>query len=329
MSYTHLNRTERDLIYRMQFQGHSQSAIARTLGRHKSTISRELRRYRNVTGHWWSPEADLKAGLARRRHVSSPKTGSKRLINSVLRLLRQRWSPMQIANHLRTIEFLNEPSMWLSHERIYQYVWDDKARGGTLYKQFRRGGKRYRKRGRNTKSLGPIKNRVFITARPKHIEQRDRVGDWEGDTMVGRLMKGYIATFVERKSRLLVARLMPNKRAATLNQAALRAFGNISKDFIHTLTLDNGSEFAHFKELEQRLKVDVYFAHPYHSWERGTNENTNGLIRQYFPKKTDFTTITPAALNAVVHKLNNRPRKTLGYRTPIDVFNEAVVALRS
>ncbi len=327
MSYTHLNRTERNVIYRMRFLNHSLSEIARTLGRHKSTISRELRRNRTFLGKWWSSQADMYAGLAQRRHLGRPKTGDRRVMRYVLQRLEQGWSPEQIAGRIRQVDFPEDPTMWISHETIYRYVWADKARGGSLFEHLRRGKKRYRKRGRNTQTRGQIRDRVSIEERPKEVEDRCRFGDWEGDTVVGKNMKGYIATFVERKSRFTVARVMKDKRAQTLNTAAFRGFAKLPSNLIRTLTVDNGKEFAGFKEIERRLSTHVYFAHPYSSWERGTNENTNGLLRQYIPKKTEITDVTPAALNAIIKRINNRPRKTLKYRTPHEVFQDAIVAL--
>jgi IS30 family transposase len=245
----------------------------------------------------------------------------------VLRQLKEGWAPEQIAGRLRHVEHPDEPALWISHESIYRYVWADKANGGKVYEYLRRGKKRYRKRGRDTQGRGQIPDRVSIDERPAEVNERQRFGDWEGDTIVGKNMKGYIATFVERKSRYTVARVMKDKRAKTLNTAALRGLAKIPPALVRTLTFDNGKEFAGFKKLEQQLSAQVYFAHPYSSWERGTNENTNGLLRQYVPKETDITTVKPATLNAIIERLNNRPRKSLNYRTPNEVLLEAIVAL--
>jgi IS30 family transposase len=168
---------------------------------------------------------------------------------------------------------------------------------------------------------GQIPDRVSIDERPKIVEEKSRMGDWEGDTVESAGKNAYIATFVDRKTKFLLAKLMPDKSAATLNHAALRAFKPIPAPRRNTLTLDNGKEFAGHKSLSQALGIDIYFAHPYHSWERGLNEHTNGLIRQYLPKKIPFNTLTQKQLDKIVDKINNRPRKVLGYLTPYEVFS--------
>lgn len=328
MSYQHLNMAERNVIYRMRYLGKSLPAIAEALGRNKGSISRELRRNVNRAGRWLPDQAHMYATGRKRQRIRRPKTGNAELMTRVAKLLEEKWSPEQIAEHLRLHAFPDDPAMWISHERIYQYIWADKARGGTLYKHLRRGVKRYHKRGNAKGSRGQIKDRVFIDDRPGIVDTRSRVGDWEGDTMVGKGRRGYLATFVERNTRRTIIRKMDNKRAETLNQAAAAGFKGIPADLIHTLTFDNGKEFARFKELEKAFDADVYFCHPYSSWEKGAIENINGLIRQFVPKETNILELTQKELNRIAEKLNNRPRKVLGYRTPNSVFQDALVALR-
>lgn len=327
MPYEHLSMSERNVIYRMRFVGKSLEAIGEALGRNKSSISRELRRNVNAEGCWWPEQADSFAIGRKRQRIRRPKTDNVELMTRVNGLLAQEWSPDQIAEHLRIHAFADDPAMWISHERIYQYIWADKARGGTLYRHLRRGVKRYRKRGSAKGSRGQIKDRVFIDDRPDIVDGRERVGDWEGDTMVGKGHRGYLATYVERLSRRTIIRKMDNKKADTLNQVTLEGFKDIPAELVHTLTFDNGKEFARFKELEQAFDANVYFCHPYSSWEKGSIENTNGLIRQYVPKGTNILELSQENLNRIAEKLNNRPRKVLGYRSPNTVFEEACVAL--
>jgi IS30 family transposase len=174
---------------------------------------------------------------------------------------------------------------------------------------------------------GQILGRISIDERPKIVDEKSRIGDWEGDTVESAGKNAYIATFVDRNAKLLLAKIMPNKMAPTLNQAAIRAFRSIAPDRRGTLTVDNGKEFAAHTALSEALSIDIYFAHPYHSWERGLNEHTNGLIRQYLPKKTPFDTLTQKQLDKIVAKINNRPRKVYrirsirGYLTPYEVFS--------
>jgi IS30 family transposase len=246
-----------------------------------------------------------------------------RLVNA---MLQEGWAPEQIAGRLRRVDHPRGRSKWISLQTIYRHIWADKATGGGLFRYLRRGGKRYLKRCGRTR--GQIVGRVSIDERPAIVDERRRMGDWEGDTIVGRQHKGLVATFVERKTGYLVARKMNDKRASSLNDAAKAALQSIPHPLIRTFTFDNGKEFAGFNELEKHFDADVYFAHPYSAWERGTNENTNGLLRQFLPKKTDFRLLTQAQLDIITQRLNNRPRKRLDYRTPCEVFKKAIVALR-
>jgi IS30 family transposase len=215
-----------------------------------------------------------------------------------------------------------DPAMRISHETIYKHVYLDKRRGGSLHTRLRPGRKRRQKRGNTTGRRGNVPNRTPIHERPKVVETQSRDGDCEGDTNIGRNQQGAVATFVDRKNLYIVANHMPNRTAEALNRVAAVAFKAIPASIRHTLTVDNGKEFSGFKAIEEALGLGVYFADPYASWQRAINENTNGLLRQYISKKTDMRDVSPEDLKAYMHKLNNRPRKKFGYRTPAEVLQE-------
>ena len=210
--------------------------------------------------------------------------------------------------------------MRVSHETIYRWIYLDASRGGTLYHHLRRRRKKRRRQGRYGSGRRFIPGRISISERPSIVDTRERFGDWEGDTMEGKKSTGYMATHVERKSRYLIAAKLTNKTAESLTLQSIKSFQRIPKRMRQTLTVDNGKEFAPFKELEDKTGLTVYFADPYSAWQRGTNENTNGLLRQYFPKGTDFKRITEECIAFAVKKLNHRPRKCLGYQSPQEVF---------
>jgi IS30 family transposase len=240
------------------------------------------------------------------------------LINDKLRL---KWSPEQISGWL-----LVEQKISLSHERIYQHVWADKASGGDLYKYLRREAKKYKARGSNGKTAsGQIKNRISIDDRPDIVDEKSRIGDWEIDTVIGRNHSGALVTIVERATMFTVSKRVKSKRAEEVTAATialLRPF----KALVHTITADNGKEFAYHEKISASLECDFYFAHPYHSWERGLNENTNGLLRQYFPKSTDFKKVSEKEVAQSVEQLNNRPRKTLAFKTPAFLMQQEMAA---
>ena len=210
--------------------------------------------------------------------------------------------------------------MRVSHETIYRWIYLDAEGGGTLYNHLRRRRKKRRRQKRYGSGRRFIPDRVSITERPGMVDSRERFGDWEGDTIEGKKSTGYIATHVERKSRYLMASKLVNKKAESLTMQSTKLFWCIPKKMRQTLTVDNGKEFSHFKEIEDKTDLTVYFADPYAAWQRGTNENTNGLLRQYVPKGTDFRKITEEDLAFAVKKLNHRPRKCLNYRSPHEVF---------
>jgi IS30 family transposase len=320
MSYTQLTRGQRYQIYGLMKEGHNQTQIAANLACHKSTISRELRRNRGLKGY--RPyQADE---LAYHRQCEAYRSRiAWQTWQQVEQLLRQDWSPQQIAGRLKL-----EQQPTISHECIYLYVYADKRRGGTLHRHLR-SQKKQRKRYSGYIRRGQIPNRTSIDKRPKIVASKGRFGDWEADTIIGARHKGGILSVVERKSKLTRLRKLATKAAAEMKDTSVALLGPLAAR-VHTITVDNGKEFCEHKQIAARLQARIYFAHPYASWERGLNENTNGLVRQYFPKKYDFARITDQKLQQVEDLLNNRPRKTLGYRTPNEVFfKQRSVALPS
>lgn len=310
MSYKQLTREQRYQIYVLLKAAHKQTQIASIIGCHKSTICRELRRNRGRKGY--RPNKAHTLAKARQGQSHQPQISSTTW-QTVEQLLRQEWSPEQIANSLRQ---LCQPTV--SHERIYRYVYNDQRQGGTLYQHLRRQ-KRRRKRYRGPARRAQFPKGLSIEQRPPIVASKARLGDWEIDTLIGAHHQGALLSCTERKSKLVLLCQLATKSARELRAACIELLGPFAP-VVHTITVDNGKEFCEYKAIAAALQTDIYFAHPYASWERGLNENTNGLIRQYFPKKHDFTAITQAEVEFVMQRLNNRPRKTLGYRTPNEVF---------
>ena len=308
--YTQLTQEERYQIHALMKAGHSFSDIARILGRSKSTISREVRRNKGLRGY--RPKQAHRLAQERRKANGSGRIPVETW-RWVDRLLRGDWSPEQISLWLA-----EEKQLPVSHEWIYQYILRDKRAGGDLHTHLRCQKPRKKRYGTYDRR-GRIPNQKSIEERPAIVEHRSRIGDWELDTIIGRNHSGVLVSLVERKSRLVLLAKVPNKTAQSVHQAILDLLGPL-EDRVYTLTADNGKEFAHHEAIAQALSADFYFAHPYASWERGLNENTNGLVRQYFPKRRDFTTITETEVRMVMDKLNNRPRKCLGMKTPNQVF---------
>ena len=320
MNYKQLAREQRYQINILKKAGHNQTYIALMIGCHKSTISRELRRNRGQKGyrHYQADELAYSRQCEAYRSRIAWDTWQE-----VERLLRQDWSPDQISAHLKQAK---EPSV--SHEWIYLYIYADKRRGGTLHRHLR-SQKKQRKRYSGYLRRGQIPNRTSIDKRPQIVASKGRFGDWEVDTIVGARHKGGILCAVERKSKLTRLRKLTTKSAAEMKDNTIEVLAPLAAR-VHTITVDNGKEFCEHELIAAGLQARIYFAHPYSSWERGLNENTNGLVRQYFPKKYEFARITDQDLQRVEDLLNNRPRKTLGYRTPNQVFfKEQFVALRS
>ena len=308
MSYTQLTREQRYQIYALKKAGHNRTAIARNLGVHKATVSRELTR--NLGERGYRPKQADQLTRARRRQRVRPRIAPPTW-QQVTDLLAQQWSPAQISGRLR---LERQPSV--SHERIYQYIYADKRAGGTLHLNLR-SQKARRKRYGSYSRRGQLPNRRSIDERPAIVESKARRGDWEADTIIGQRRQQAIVSLVDRKSKLTRLAKVERNTAELVAQAMVTQLASLT---VKTITSDNGREFAHHQQVAARLSADFFFAHPYSSWERGVNENTNGLVRQYLPKKSDFSKITDKQIEKVEERLNNRPRKTLGYKTPNEVF---------
>lgn len=327
MPGTHLTPFERVKLETLSRYDFSLTEIAKHLGRSKSTISRELRRNADRGGRYGAVTAQLRYIERRKPCRPAKKINSPELREKVEKALKETWSPEQISARL-PLEYPADATMRISHETIYTHVYKDKRDGGTLYQHLRQRHRKRRNRSHSKDRRGIIKDRVLIHERPAEVEEQSRLGDWEGDTVIGKNHQGAIATFVDRKSLYFTAAPMPDKTPDSLNEAAIRAFSGIPERMRHTLTVDNGKEFTRFKELQSAIKMPIYFAEPYRSCQRAINENTNGLLRQFLPKKTCFKGLTQEELNIYIDKLNNRPRKKLDYRTPAEVFHNLPVALR-
>ena len=234
--------------------------------------------------------------------------------------LREEWSPEQVSGWL-----LETHGLELSHERIYQHIWDDKRAGGDLYTHLRRHGRKYQRRSNGKTSRGQIKNRISIDDRPAEVDAKSRIGDWEIDTVIGKGLSYALVTIVERGTQFTFSAQLSGKSAEEVTAATIELLLPY-RAALCTIIADNGKEFAYHKQITAALGATVYFAHPYHSWERGLNENTNGLLRQYWPKCTDFKQVSQEEVTLVVIKLNNRPRKTLGYKTPAQLMQNYLAA---
>jgi IS30 family transposase len=318
MSYTQLTREQRYQIYALLKMEHNQSEIAECLGVHKSTISRELFRNRGQRGY--RPRQAHQKALSRRDHTRMRISSENwSMVEDKIRL---EWSPEQVSGWLK-----RHLAIEISHEWIYQYVLADKRVGGDLHRHLRCQKKR-RKRYGGYDRRGKLPNRVSIEQRPAIVDQRQRIGDWEVDTIVGKGHRQAIVTLTERKSRFALLRKVGRRSADLVGEAVIDLLQPFS-EHLFTITGDNGKEFADHERIAQELKTDFFFAHPFTAWERGANENMNGLVRQYIPKKREFAFIRNDELQFITDRLNHRPRKCLDYLTPSEVFLEAMVALES
>ncbi len=301
MPYQHLTLEERSMMAPMRMLGWSIRSIAAQLGRAPSTISRELRRNCDGSGAYAGYWAHCDA--------------------------QRRWSPEQIAHRVR-VDYPHATQMRISHQTIYPWLAADHRTGGSWSRYLRHHCRRRKRYGSGPRAPR-LKGRVSLAERPAIAQRRGRLGDWEGDLVVGRGQRGFVATHVDRRSRFLLAAKVSRRTATEVTVATRKLLHPLPAHVRRTLTVDNGSEWASFRCLQRTLGLQVYCAAPYAAWERGTNENTNGLLRDYFPKQTDFSTITAHRLASVVEELNNRPRKCLAYRTPAEVFARAAgVALQ-
>lgn len=329
MKYQHLTIEEREKIQLMWWKRESVRVIAEALNRSPSSISRELRRNFPPEHSVYTPRLAHERALKHRKHRDrTDRLKSKKIRSYVTFHLKKRWSPEQISGRIKI-----DIGEQISHEAIYQFVYGQVYRNGHGYlrpkcedlrsclrrKKKRRTPKGMRRCQRILKPKG-----TSIDNRPKIVEKRKRIGDWEGDSVESLDHKPGLNTVVERKIGLLLMTKLKSKTSLSTVNAMKSRFINIPNRFKRTITLDNGPENRDWKMIEKVIDIDCYFAHAYHSWERGTNENTNGLIRDYFPKKTDFSTISDEEIKYVENELNSRPRKRLGWKTPLEAWGVAL-----
>lgn len=286
----------------------------------QSTISRELNRnitYVRTKFGSWQYKPDYAQAKAERRHKEKNKKIklTEEPANFIREKLLQKWSPDQISGYAKKHQLFSIGKEW-----IYQFILRDKEKGGKLYLNLRHQNKKYRKRYGSPKRTGPIKNRHFIDERPKIVDEKGRIGDWEIDTIIGKQQKQAVISIVERLSKKTILRKVSKRTANYVATATIESLKKFSTSVL-SITADNGSEFAYHEKISKELNADFYFAHPYSSWERGLNENTNGLIRQYLKKGSSFSEVNDNDLDVIMNALNNRPRKSLGYSTPNEIFN--------
>lgn len=313
-TYRQLTPGERYALSALRKQGSSQAEIARSLGRHRSTISREVRRNsRDGTGRVYRPGIADEYACWRR----SRSRRNQRFVDEdwalVLDRLKQQWSPEQISGRLK-----RDGTLRISHETIYRHIWRDKRRGGTRYKLLRQAGKKRRKRYGAYDSRGRLAGKRHISERPSAVEHRTQVGHWEIDTVLGA-GRPCVVTLVERTAGYVMIGKLRARSVTELNRAAIQLITSAPLP-VRTITADNGTEFHGYNDIEAATGVRFYFATPHHSWERGTSENTNGLIRQYLPKRKSMARVSHAHCDHIAGKLNSRPRKRLDFLTPSEVI---------
>ncbi len=313
----HLQVTDRLQIETLLAAGHAQRFIASQLGRSESVISNEIKR-NSQQGKYCHHIAQGMAHSRRSDSKESKFTEDNWMV--IKTLLELKWSPEQISGWLK-----DNPKAYgfrISDQSIYEYITSDRASGGKLYEHLRRGGRPYKNGGRRV-YRGKIKGRIDISLRPEIIGKRLRIGDWEVDSVIGKMNQSSIVTIVERVSRYTAIIKVSSKESDTVCNAIIERMSTNGLP-VYSITGDNGTEFAGHKKIADALGIEFYFTHPYSSWEKGANENTNGLIRQYFPKGTDFGMISESMLKKVEDALNNRPRKTLNYKTPKQIMGVLV-----
>ena len=312
--YRQLTPGERYELSALRKQGFRPAEIARALGRHRSTITREIHRNCCGDGAYRPATADdfarWRRSRSRRNQRFTPADWSL-----VLSRLREHWSPEQIAGRFRRTRVLS-----ISHESIYRYIWADWGAGGTLYLHLRRAQKQRWKRYRSYDRRGRLTGKRPISERPPGAQNRSRIGHLEGDTVVGSSDQHSVLTLVDRRTGYLLIGKLEARNAALTARRAISLIRNAPSP-VRTVTVDNGTEFHSYKDIEAATGTRFYFATPHHSWERGTSENTNGLIRQYLPKRHSMAHLTQRACNRLANHLNNRPRKRLDYLTPLECYD--------
>lgn len=314
MTYHQITSEERYILATLRKQGFNQAEIARELGRHRSTIGRELKRNSARFDGCYRPSKAIERTAGRRARSRRNQRFTRTDLRRVEAQLRELWSPEQICGRLRG-------SLFISHETIYRHIWRDRFLGGSLHTYLRGARKQRRKRYGAYDSRGRLAGKKHISERPLAAEQRSEIDHWEIDTVIGKGEYHCLVTVVDRKTGYLVIGKLRARTKEHTNHRTLRLMRRHPQQF-KTITADNGTEFHDYAQLEHATGVAFYFATPHHSWERGTNENTNGLIRQYVPKGTSMAKLSQQRCDAIAQALNDRPRKRLGFKTPRECFNE-------
>lgn len=317
MKYHQITQEERYQIYALKKEGLSQTAIAKNLSRDKGTISRELKRNKGLRGYRPKQAQEMSENRELKKHKK--RRLNRKNIAYIKEKIKLYWSPEQISGRM----VLDGIEPVVSHETIYQYLMKDKKEGGELYKYLRHKNKVYKKRYGSSDKRGEIANKRSIEERPAIVEDKSRSGDVEIDLVIGKKHKQALVTVVDRKSKFTLIQKVSSKKAEEVKEALISMLKPFKAN-IYTITSDNGKEFSKHEAVAKALHADFYFCHPYSSWERGLNENTNGLIRQFFPKGSEFTSITDEEVLAVQNNLNFRPRKSLGFKTPHEVFHATI-----
>ena len=323
----HITSEERHTISHLLGQGQSINTIAKQLSRAPSTISRELKRNRDMRNGDYRHELAHRKAQKRKDDKARRESYTSEIQAYVEEKLKLKYSPEQIVGTAKS-----DGVPCVSHETIYVKIWKNKHQGGDLYEDLRNQGKRYRKRGAAKDSRGKIPNRQDIDKRPNIVEERERLGDLEVDLVIGSGHQGVLLTINDRVTGMVMIEQLYGKHAEGVSDAIIKRLLPF-KDHIHTITSDNGKEFAEHEKVAQALEIDFYFAKPYHSWQRGSNENLNGLIRQYIPKEQNISLLTPQFISEVEKALNNRPRKRHQFLSPQNIhdklINQHAVALVS
>jgi len=317
MKYKQLTLSKRYHISTLIKEGYKQKEIAKEIGVHPSTICREFKKYRSdKNSEYKAEESHIQTKI---KHIKKPKR--KAMNNQIEKYVKQKlkedWSPEQLVGRMK-----KDTKLTISHETIYKFIYKNKENGGLLYKHLRHRNKKYHDRSNKYKKRSIIPNRISIDQRSKIVDKKTRIGDWEIDTVIGKDHKGAILTIVCKASKFLLIKNLGSKHADITRDATIDLLQPL-KEITHTVTADNGTEFTYHEEVSQALDLKYYFCDPYSSWQRGLNEHTNGLIRQYIPKKSSFENISQEEIVTIANKINHRPRKSLGYKTPFEVFMKA------
>lgn len=325
MSYYHFKPEQRNELAALLRAGLKQNKIAALLGKTGSAVSQELKR--NPASTQTNYDAKSAKENAKKKRINANQRfrkieNNKWLRNYVIRYIKKYWSPEQIEGRLK-LKYKNNKERQIGKDSIYKYVYNER-KDLVKYLRCQKGNYRRRYGTRIREKEREMLKKRRIDQRPEIVEKRGRIGDWEGDTIVGKEKTKHILTHVERKSGYLMADKLEKATAENTNEKTVARFSKLPKNKKHTITYDNGNAFSQFEMIEKLAGLLIYFAWPYHSWERGTNENTNGLLRQFFPKKSFFANITQEAVDEACRLINNRPRKRLGYFTPNEVFRRQI-----